>query len=271
MGNLIQNEREITIGGDSIHATRHTAGGRRFVVVAPPLFEEDARLRKVLVNLSRYLCNVGYDVVRFDYFGTGFSRGGYEDVSLERTRQNLLDAVEYCRGFDCGRIHLLGVRFGGYLALRALDCTGVNGVVAWEPIVDPAAYIREVLRSEVTTQMLTYGEVRQDRERLIEAVRSEGSIYVEGYQISREFYDQLAGGKVFKPGDSLAGENRVAFIHWQTRREHRRWSSRGIRCRWVDGVHFAYNHIRYMEPRSDELYRHTLEELRRVEEASSSI
>jgi len=263
---LIENEREITIGRDAIHATHHRAAGKQFVVVAPPLFEEDARLRKVLVNLSRFLCDAGYDVVRFDYYGTGFSQGRYTDVTLERTRQNLDDALEYCRNNGAERIDLIGVRFGGYLALRSLENESVDKVVAWEPVMNPAAYIKEVLRSEVATQMLIYGSVQQDREQLVEAMRSSGRLYVEGYLISSDLFDQLTGGQVIKPDDTVADKNKIAFVYWQSRREHKKWSSGGVRSHWVDGVRFGYNHIRYMEPRSDSLYRQTLEELKHDDE-----
>ena len=268
---MIENEREITIGADSIHATHHSAKGRRFVVVAPPLFEEDARLRKVLVNLSRFLCAEGYDVVRFDYLGTGFSPGRYEDLTLERARQNLGEAIEYCRLNGGGRVQSVGVRFGGYLALEALDSASVDSVVAWEPVLNPAVYIREVLRSEVATQMLIYGQVRQDRERLIETMRSVGRLYVEGYLISSLLYDQLADGQAVDTDRLAAAAKDCAFVYWQTRREQKKWSAAGIRSLWVDGVRFGFNHIRYMAPRSDELYRQTLEELKRDAEAPGTV
>ncbi|MGD8413055.1 MAG: hypothetical protein PVF33_02415 [Candidatus Latescibacterota bacterium] len=264
---MIDNEKELTIGDDSIHATHVQGGGRRFVVIVPPLFEEDARLRKVQVNLGRFLGGAGYDVLRFDYYGTGFSPGRYEDVTFERARQNLDEAVSYCRNRGAESIQLVGIRFGGYLALRALENGPVERVVAWEPVVNPPVYIKEVLRSEVATQMLIYGEVRQDRDRLIEQMRSQGRMYVEGYLISRDLYEQLAAGQAFKPGESLLDEGRVAFLYWQSKREQKRWASAGIRSQWVDGVRFGFNHIRYMEPRSDDLYRRTLEELNQDEKA----
>ena len=267
---MIENERDITIGRDAIHATHHRGDGSRYVVVAPPLFEEDARLRKVLVNLSRFLCDAGYDVVRFDYYGTGFSQGRYTDVTLERTRQNLDDALEYCRKEGAERIDLIGVRFGGYLALQSLENGAIGKVVAWEPVLNTSAYIKEVLRSEVATQMLIYGEVRQDREQLVKAMRSEGRIYVEGYLISSDLFDQLADGSLIKPDGTVFGENKVVFIYWQSRREHKKWSSGGVRSHWVDGVRFGYNHIRVMEPRSDSLYRQTMEELKYDGETSGT-
>lgn len=262
---MIDNEKEVAIGPDGIHATHHCATGQRFVMVAPPLFEESARLRKVLVNLSRFLCAEGVDVVRFDYYGTGFSPGRYEDVTLERTRRDLDSAVEYCRGAGAKDVHVIGVRFGGYLALQSLDHSSLARVVVWEPVVDPAAYIREVLRSEVATQMLIYGEVRRDRDRLVETIQSDGRLYVEGYCLSRDLYDQLANGPVVTPEALSSAVDKTGFFYWQTRREHKRWSTGGIRSHWVDGVRFAFNHIRHLEPRSESLYRQTLEELRRDE------
>lgn len=265
---LIDNEHEITIGEDSIHATHYRAAGGRFVVVAPPLFEEDARLRKVLVNLARHLRDAGYDVVRFDYCGTGFSPGRYADLSLERARHNLAAALEYCRSAGAGRVDLVGVRFGAYLALESAADGSVNRVVVWEPVLNPAAYIKEVLRSEVATQMLIYGEVRQDRDTLVEAMRASGRMYVEGYLISSELYEQLSAGQAIKPNETLADVKNVAFVYWQSRREQKRWAAAGIRSHWVEGVRFGFNHIRFMEPRSDELYRKTIEELQQDEKTA---
>jgi alpha/beta superfamily hydrolase len=258
---LIDNEREIKIGADAIHAIHHRAGGGRFAAVAPPLFEESARLRKVLVNLSRFLCGEGIDVVRFDYYGTGYSPGRYEDVTLERAGRDLADTIAYCRDHGATRLDLIGVRFGGYLALGELENPLLSRIVAWEPVVDPAAYIREVLRSEVATQMLIYGEVRRDRDRLVEAIRADGRLYVEGYCICRDLYDQLAGGRVLTPEAVSRSTHKAALLYWQTRREQKRWSGGGCRSRWVDGVRFAFNHIRHLDPRSEPLYRQTLEDL----------
>jgi alpha/beta superfamily hydrolase len=260
---MIDNELEITIGEGSIHATHHRADGRHFVAVAPPLFEESARLRKVLVNLSRFLCSHGYDVVRFDYHGTGYSPGRFEDVTLERAGKDLEHALGYCHESGAVETHVIGVRFGAYVALRALDNTLNGRVVAWEPVVDPAAYIKEVLRSEVATQMLIYGEVRRDRDRMVEIIRDEGKLYVEGYCVCRDLHDQLASGSVVTPDGLTPNSGKTSFIYWQTRREHKRWSSAGIHSHWVDGVRLAYNHIRHLEPRSDALYQCTLEELKR--------
>jgi alpha/beta superfamily hydrolase len=259
---MIKNEQFVELGSNAIHATHHRATGERYVVLAPPLFEENARLRKVLVNLSRYLSGEGYDVVRFDYRGTGFSPGSYTDVTLESARRDLSEAIGYCREKGAGGIHVVGVRFGGYLALEAIDDGVVARVVAWEPVVKPEAYIKEVLRSEVASQLLIYGEVRHDRDRLVEMIGAGQDIYVEGYRICSDLYDQLSSAPELSP-DTLRGHvDRMALVYWQTRREHKRWSTGGFKCHWVNGVRVAFNHIRQLEPRPEPLYRPTLQEIR---------
>lgn len=258
---MIDNEREITIGSDSIHATHHLAAGDKFVVVAPPLFEECVRLRKVLVNLSRYLSSEGYDVVRFDYYGTGYSPGRYAELTLQRAQQNLADAIEYCKSQGASGVQAIGVRFGGYVALRAIGDDSVSRLVVWEPVVDTAAYVKEVLRADVATQMLIYGKPRQDRDSLVKTIQADGHVQVEGYCIGRDLYDEFAEGPAITAESLAPVAKKSSFIYWQSRREHKRWSSAGIRSHWVDGVRFAFNHIRHLEPRSEALYRQTLEEL----------
>ena len=260
---MIENEKEIELGSSSIHATHHCATGERFVVVAPPLFEENARLRKVLVNLSRFLSRQGYDVVRFDYFGTGYSPGRYTDVTLERAQTNLDEAITFCRQHSSKEIWMIGVRFGGYLVLRVLPNVPDVRVVAWEPVMNPAAYIKEVLRSEIASQMLIYGEVRHDRDKLVEIIRADGRLHIEGYCISSALYDQLSGGPLLDPDVLSPDADRTALVYWQSRREHKRWSSSDITSHWVDGIRFAYNHIRYLDPQPEPLYQQTLEELRK--------
>lgn len=258
---MIKNELEIELGSDRVHATHHRAAGERYVVVAPPLFEENARLRKVLVNLSRFLSGEGIDVVRFDYYGTGYSPGRYTDMTLERAQVNLEDALDFCRQNGGEDVRVIGVRFGGYLALGSLSRFPGLRVIAWEPVLNPAAYFKEVLRSEVASQMLIYGAVKHDREQLVEMIRSKGQHHIEGYCVSSLFVDQLGTSPRIGPDVLSADADRLALVYWQSRREHKRWASSEISSHWVDGIQVAYNHIRRLDARPQPLYQVTLEEL----------
>src|SRR5262245_42610021 len=78
-----RDEEELFLDdGEPIFVSHHRSAGTTFAVLAPPLFEEHARTRKVIVNLARELAATGIDAVRFDYPGTGLSEGATDQLTL---------------------------------------------------------------------------------------------------------------------------------------------------------------------------------------------
>lgn len=256
---MIQNEENIELGTVSSHAVHHKADGHNFIVIAPPLFEESVRLRKVLVNLSRFLCDSGFDIVRLDYFGSGFSPGEYVDLTMTQALADLNAAIDYCIGQNAARIIVVGVRFGGYLALlNRIDRPEVNRVITWEPVVDLRNYMREVLRGEVSTQMLIYGKVRNNQAQLIERLLSEGQLFVEGYCISSAFFQQLNSAMPIDYEFLSPYKDVTTLIYWQSRREQKRWSTQNFNSIWLENVRVAYSHIRYLDSSPERLFNSTL-------------
>ncbi len=244
------------------HAVHHKAKGNNFIIVAPPLYEEGVRLRKVLVNVSRYLCTRGYNIVRFDYIGTGYSPGDDMDLALPQAMQDLEQAVAYCGEQGAVAITILGVRFGAYLALSGrTNNLQVDRVIAWEPVTDPARYLRELIRSEATSQMFIYGKILSDQEQLLQQMAKEGRLFVEGYCVSSEFSDQLNAALVID--EKVLDEHRktTRLIFWQSRREHKKWAEKGFESLWLQGVRIAYSHIRYLDPAPEALFEATLAEV----------
>src|SRR5262249_4657414 len=147
-----------------VFATHHRAESRDFVVVASPLFEEQARTRKILVNLARDLAGRSLQVVRFDYPGTGLSEGSHESLTLSGAVAALDHAIAYCRARGAERVLLVGLRFGASLALIAAPRLPLARVVVWEPVLDLAGYFQELLRPDMSSQMQTFGKVRHRRD-----------------------------------------------------------------------------------------------------------
>ena len=256
---MIENESNIALGKMQSHAVHHKATGNHFVVIAPPLYEEGVRLRKVLVNVSRYLCERGYDVVRFDYFGTGFSPGDDLELTLSQAKEDLEQAVAYCGKHGAADIAMLGVRFGAYLALSSrINNPNVERVVAWEPITDPGRYLRALIRSEATSQMFIYGKILSDQEQLLQKMANEGQLYIEGYCVSSEFSDQLNEAPVIDDKFLCEYRKTTKLIYWQSGREHKYWLEKGFDSLWPQGVKIAYSHIRYLDPAPEALFKATL-------------
>jgi hypothetical protein len=65
------------------------------------------------------------------------------------------------------------------------------GLVVWEPVVDPAQYVHQLLRVNVSTQMVALGRIERDRSDLIADARRGGVISVNGFGLSGPFIDAL--------------------------------------------------------------------------------
>ena len=76
----------------------------------------------------------------------------------------------------------------------AADRLGEDGpLILWDPVFDGESYIQEFLRSNLTTQLAVYGEVREDRDQLVEKLRNGERVNVEGYDLSYPVYEEIAG------------------------------------------------------------------------------
>jgi len=85
------------------------------------------------------------------------------------------------------------VRFGATLAaLTAEAVPEVRRLVLWSPIVNGAAYMQELLRVNLTTQLALYKEVRQNREALVKAMAEGKPANVDGYEITGAMFEQAS-------------------------------------------------------------------------------
>ena len=117
----------------------HPAAGERRsvgVVLCQPLGYEAICAHRTYALLAQGLAQDGFDVLRFDYHGTGDSSGCDGDPQRVQAWLDSIaaGALELRRTSTVARIVLFGVRLGATLATRAA-CTlgGVDGLVLWAP------------------------------------------------------------------------------------------------------------------------------------------
>ncbi|MGH9347831.1 MAG: serine aminopeptidase domain-containing protein [Vicinamibacterales bacterium] len=164
-------------------------------VFCHPFAEEKLWAQRVFVSFARRLAAEGHPVLRFDYMGNGDSEGDIRDSSLSTALADVRCAVDEVRR-RTGRtaVSLLGLRLGATIAsLVAEDVAGVEHLVLWAPVVDGARYMQEVLRINLTTQMATFKEIRQDREALVAAMVQGQSVNVDGYEMTHRLYAEVSG------------------------------------------------------------------------------
>ena len=167
-------------------------------VFCHPFAEEKLWAHRVFVSFARQLAAAGFAALRFDYMGNGDSEGRFEHSSLSTARADVRSAIEHLRGVTGVRhVSLLGLRLGGTIAsLVAEESDAVDRLVMWAPIVDGNRYVQDLLRINLTTQMAVYKEIRYDRDALVDQLRSGAMVNVDGYELSRTLYEQLAEVKL---------------------------------------------------------------------------
>jgi hypothetical protein len=120
------------------------------VLLAPPLLHEQPRSRRFLVEVASGLAALGLPCLRFDFFGTGDSAGGGEQLDFATMRADFDIAAEALRArAGVARVCVLAAR-GAALPLFAwLGAGGAPArVVLWEPIVDGLGWLNELERED---------------------------------------------------------------------------------------------------------------------------
>lgn len=119
------------------------------IVLVCPLGTDYTRSDRAYRHLAERLAASGFDVLRYDHYGTGDSAG--DDAALElvrRWRDGVGDAVEALRERMGGTtIGLVGLRLGATLAMAHAAVRGdVDALVLWSPCTSGQAFVTEVVK-----------------------------------------------------------------------------------------------------------------------------
>jgi pimeloyl-ACP methyl ester carboxylesterase len=155
--------------------------------------EEKLWAHRVSVNLAREAACRGYAAFRFDFPGHGDSTGRTENCDIESYLADIGETITTFRT-ECPSVKdvgLVGLRFGATLAsLYANRDPSIRRLALWEPVTQGKRYMQELLRINLSTQLAVYGNVQRNREALVEQMQAEVPANVDGYLISKDFYEQ---------------------------------------------------------------------------------
>lgn len=192
-----------------LYASIHEPAGMKCetgVVLCGPFVTEAFKVYRILFNLCRYVAKRGYQVLRFDYGGTGDSSGLFEEANVATYTQNVVDAVELVNRYGAKKVVILACRLGAVWSLLAASnpsVTRLDRIVLWDPVLDLKAYLYNQLRGNLSEQTIYYGKVIENRDRLVERILSGETVNVAGYPITRTFFEQACQLSLFKYSVSL--------------------------------------------------------------------
>lgn len=130
------------------------------IVVCNPFGQEAIRSHRLHRVLCERLVAAGFDVLRFDYFGTGDSAGEHAQGDLASWVDDIASACDALRSRSaCRDLSLFGMRLGANLALRAAMRMPVapQAVLLWDPLLDGASYLQLMRQAHQRALEMAFG------------------------------------------------------------------------------------------------------------------
>jgi uncharacterized protein len=175
---------------------RGSSDNKLAVLACYPIAGEYMRAHRAFRQLTNLLSRSGAHVMRFDYFGTGDSAGFADDGGIARWCADIGTAVEELQELSgAEKVKLVGLRVGATMAfLAAADQTPVDHVVLWDPVVDGAGGVRQMMEAHI-----------EEQEERGNSTKPGEVIGVHGFGVSRALRDELNGIdlRVWTPPPSL--------------------------------------------------------------------
>jgi alpha/beta superfamily hydrolase len=183
-------------------------GGRTVAVLTRPLGSsaavgwvvchafgiEQIHLERLDVLAARALAGAGFPTLRFHGQGYGDSDLEMDAISLASHRQEAKEAVDLLR--DEAGVELVGVagaRLGGTVAGLVAEELSLPYLVMWEPVVNGAQYVAELVRSHALfTLMSDGGDVQTVMRSVREDLASQGWADIKGFRLTRDATEQIA-------------------------------------------------------------------------------
>lgn len=184
-------------------------------VFCHPFAEEKLWAHRVYVNMARELARKSYPVLRFDYRGYGDSEGRFEDYTIDDQLSDIDCAISTLMEKFPGlqSVGLIGLRYGATLAALAAEKNAqVSRLVLWDPVADMDRYMQEVLRANLTTQMVMHGKVVTNRDELTQNIMNGQSVNVDGYDLTRKFFETASSINLLDKQKSFSGQCQIVQI-----------------------------------------------------------
>lgn len=197
------------------HEPSAGASGRCAVLICQPVGHEYINSHRALRQLAVRLCDAGFPVLRFDYYGCGDSSGNSEEGRVPQWLEDISTAIsELRRRTGLTQVCVIGLRLGGTLSAMTGAWQGsIDSLVLWDPVVNGEKYLGELLSLQK--------EMSRFRPKPKRNRKSQGHADILGFPLSNFLRSELENTNLLtvtgKPAknvlviqsDQISGENRL--------------------------------------------------------------
>lgn len=154
------------------------------VILCYPFGQEYMRAHRAYRQISNLLARRGYNVLRFDYRGTGDSSSYIESVGADDWVEDIFVAAsEMKEQLHLQKVALIGLRLGALFASIAVSQKPkhFSRLVLWDPIISGDAYKTELLEeiNSTDTELCNFVDKEND------------TIHFNGFPLTHFFMEQL--------------------------------------------------------------------------------
>ncbi|HOW42773.1 MAG TPA: alpha/beta hydrolase [Candidatus Omnitrophota bacterium] len=191
--------------GKKLYGVLHFPANREskeVFVFSSPTFGEKTKSYRVLGNFARLLALNGYWVFRFDFMGEGDSEGDFKEASIRTRIEDLYSVIDYLQSEIKQQdivYNIFGARLGATIAsaFAREKLVKIGKLVMWDPVIDPAQYLLEFLRGNLSNQLLIHRKILLNREDLVNQIKSGLEVNVDGWIVGKELWEQAATMNLF--------------------------------------------------------------------------
>ncbi|MFT6731960.1 MAG: esterase/lipase [Polaribacter sp.] len=170
------------------HSANQVKRKNQGIVICYPIGHEYNRVHRLFCQSAIYWSELGFDVIRFDYYGTGDSSGSFENANYRTWCENVDDAITELKAISgVKRISLVGCRLGANIALNVYhhkyQQKNINQLILWDPIFNSDNYLLQLERLNV--------EMLGDKNRFLKIKKQETALELLGFVYSELLRQEL--------------------------------------------------------------------------------
>lgn len=196
----------VQMGEDQVYCILYPAKGtlRARVLVVGPFATERERSYLWCVSWARELARAGFEVLRFDYRGTGESSGDFDRMTFASWKS---DVAGLCSSFrrraPQAPLVLHGIRMGALLACEIFMGGGSDGLLLWAAPAGGREHLWDTMRRNMMAEMLLMPHLPPTtREELVASLEAGKKVNIDGYFWTRDLWKEAADHPLALPSAS---------------------------------------------------------------------
>ena len=209
----------LTHGADQIYYVQHhhKPPFRALCLLLNPFPSERPHAYIPWVRWARHLAAQGFEVLRFDYRGTGESTGLFHHMTFSLWLEDILLFTRFLRAQNLPRPLILhGLGLGALLASHAFAQNAADILSLWSPPKTGTDVLSEALRRRVMIDYVTLPpDQRQTTQHYIQQIENGQTLEVEGYRWSPQMWHDAKNFPLLLPSPSPQGGAPTPFFQIQ--------------------------------------------------------